>query len=365
MSQTFVRVQPFQKIEISRSDAFVFYMTGFVLLLLVLLSIRLGSYHLTMPELVSGLWYGFWQGGWQNLPTTDADSSGWVVLWEFRLPRLFCALLAGALFALSGFLLQGLTRNPLADPSLVGVSQGAALAVVIWLVSDLGQPEHRQWAALLGAFVSAALIQFLNEYRRIPSTLTFILLGIGMSLFLSALTSALLTYGDLDRVMNALSWLSGSVHLTDWRDVTTLSLWFSVLLPCSWALAHYLAVQQLGDVMAQGLGVPLRRIKRLQLFFAVSAAAMATAVVGPMAFIGLLAPHVARRLGVRLPHRQLLLSTMIGAVLVGSADLLGRTLWAPMQIPAGVLSTLIGAPAFLFLLVRTSRASSSSFRSKA
>ncbi|MDN3647586.1 iron ABC transporter permease [Reinekea marina] len=331
----------FTKIISSQPSYKHIYSALLIALILVAIGSTLaGSYKLSLEEV------------WQGLLDPHSQSSSTLMLWEFRLPRLASALFVGALFASSGFLLQGLTRNPLADPSLIGVSQGAALAVVLFVVlypQELA--GNRVWAAMSGACLAAFLIYTLTARKnQSASPLVFILTGVGLSLFITALTSTFLTYGQLENVMTALSWLSGSLHRVSASDVSLLCISTLLILPSAWILAHFLKAQQLGNELAQSLGVPLKAIHSLQLLVAVLAAAIATAVVGPIGFIGLIAPHIARKLTLGSPRHQLILSMFVGALLVSGADLLGRTLWAPVQIPAGIVSTLAGAPLLLILL---------------
>lgn len=311
---------------------------GFV----VALSLTIGSYGMTLADV------------WRVLTGGDIQPQMSLVVWEFRFPRVLVAALVGAMFALSGSALQSVTRNGLADPSLVGISQGAGLAVVMLVVlwpDAVG--AWRPWAALFGSLSIAALIQTLSWRREGNSSMRFILLGIGVAAFISAMTSALMTYGEIDRAMSALAWLSGSVNAANWADVKLLSIWLALLLPALLVLSRPMAAQQLGDATALGLGVPLAWVRRGLIITAVALAAIATAVVGPIAFVGLIAPHAVRRLAPAGVGLHLLLTAALGAVLVALADLLGRALFAPVQIPAGLVTSLIGVPLFLVLMYRT------------
>lgn len=276
------------------------------------------------------------------------------VVWEFRLPRALAAAMAGALLAGSGAVLQTVIRNPLADPSLVGVSQGAGLAVVSVIVVYPETPiALRPLLAFCGALAVAALIQSMSVRRTGSSTMRFILTGIGIAAFLGAITQAMLTYGELNRAMAALGWLAGSIHAAGWQDVQLLGLSLVVLTPVMIWAARPLAALRMGPEIATGLGVSVRRERALLIILAVALAASAVAMVGPLGFVGLIAPHLARRLARSGPGLHLALSLATGAALVATADLIGRVAFAPVQIPAGLVTSVIGAPIFGFLLFKS------------
>lgn len=311
------------------------------------ISIASGTYGVSLADL------------WETLRGLTVSRAIDNVIWEFRFPRTLAAALVGAMMALSGAVLQNATRNGLADPSLVGVSQGAALAVVtLTVLFPEGAAGLRPWVAFAGSIVVALAVKSLSHTRQGGSTIRFILMGIGLSAFISSITSALLTYGQIDRAMAALSWLAGSVNATSWSDVLTLSLWFAVLLPLLLGISRSMSAMRFGDTSAAGLGTPLALTRNLQLVIAVGFAAIATSVVGPLGFVGLIAPHAARRIAPSGMGLHLLLTAALGALLVLGADLVGRTLFAPIQLPAGLITAVIGVPVFVVLLVRGRSATS-------
>jgi len=313
-----------------------------VLLLTCCVSLATGTYGVALNEVIDTL---------RGLSISRAIDN---VVWEFRFPRTLAAALVGAMMALSGAALQNTTRNGLADPSLVGVSQGAALAVVtLTVVFPAVSGALRPWAAFAGAILVALAIQGLSHTRQGGSAIRFILMGIGLSTFISSITSALMTYGDIDRAMAALSWLAGSINAASWSDVWTLGIWCAVLLPALLAISRSSSATRMGEATAVSLGVRTRLIRNLQLGIAVALAAIATSVVGPLGFVGLIAPHAARRIAPAGIGLNLLITAMVGAVLVSLADLVGRAAFAPIQIPAGLLTALIGVPLFIVLMVRS------------
>ena len=309
-----------------------------VLLLTAVISLLSGSFELSPTEV------------WAALQNPEADARHHLVVWEFRLPRILVAALSGALFALSGAMLQNLTRNALADPSLIGISQGAALAVVAMIV--LFPETDSQWrelAAFSGSLAVAAMIRVVSGEGH---SLKFILMGIGVAAFITALTSAMLTYGDIEEAMSALAWLAGSVNSATWADVQVLALASAALILLYLLQARAMSPMALGHETATGLGLPLKRVGRIQLLSAVMAAALATAVVGPLGFVGLLAPHLTRQILRTGPATLLLMTALVGGLLVMAADLVGRVLFDPIQLPAGLVTSLIGAPVFIWLMLR-------------
>lgn len=305
------------------------------------LSLTLGSYEIDLPTLMATL------SGTTVSPAIDN------VIWQFRLPRALVAALVGAMMALSGAAMQNVTRNGLADPSLIGISQGAALAVVAAIVV-FPQIEHglRPVIAFGGALAVAALVQALSYQKRGNNTIRFILLGIGVSAFISSITSAMLTYGDIDRAMSALSWLAGSVNAATWSDVHVLTLWCLALTPLILALSRVMSVMRMGEGTAIGLGAPVKRARYGLIAVGVGFAAAATALVGPLGFVGLIAPHAARRIARSGVGVHAILTALCGAVLVSVADLVGRAAFAPIQLPAGLITSVIGVPVFIYLLQR-------------
>jgi iron complex transport system permease protein len=317
-----------------------------VLLATCCLSLATGTYGVALGEVIETL---------RGITISRAIDN---VVWEFRFPRTLAAALVGAMMALSGAALQNTTRNGLADPSLVGVSQGAALAVVALTVAFPDTAgAFRPWAAFAGAILVALAVQGLSHTRQGGSAIRFILMGIGLSTFISSITSALMTYGQIDRAMAALSWLAGSINAASWNDVGTLGFWCAALLPALLAISRSASASRMGEATAVSLGVRVGRVRNLQLAIAVALAAIATSVVGPLGFVGLIAPHAARRIAPAGIGLNLLITAMVGAVLVSLADLIGRAAFAPIQIPAGLLTALIGVPLFIVLMIRSRPAS--------
>ncbi|OKH20896.1 iron ABC transporter permease [Hydrococcus rivularis NIES-593] len=269
-----------------------------------------------------------------------------------RLPRTVVAYLVGVGLAISGTILQGLTRNSLADPSIVGIDAGASLAAVTFIVIF---PSAPLFALPLSAFVGAlsvALVIYLFAWSQGSSPLRFILIGIGLGAIAGALTSLMLTFGAIHDVTQALIWLTGSVSGRSWEYVWLLVLWLIVLVPLSLGLAVELDALNLGDDIARGLGSRVERQRGLLLLVSVALAAVSVAVAGTVSFVGLIAPHLGRQLVGPLHQGLIPTTAAIGGLIVVSADLLGRTLFAPIELPCGSIAAIVGAPYFLYLLIQ-------------
>ena len=291
---------------------------------------------------------------WATLFGYPPSDTATTVVWEFRFPRTLVAFIVGGFLALSGAALQYVTRNPLADPSLVGVSQGAALVVVT--VTILYPSIGYVWRPILafaGSLAVAALILAASSSRRGGETLRFILMGIGVAALISSFTSALLTYGDIDRAMSALAWLAGSLHSVGWDEVRWLTYTALIGIPLLLLAARPLSAIRFGEDVATGLGIHVRFARWGLVVLAVMLAATAVAAVGPLGFVGLVAPHLARRLAHSGVGLHLVLTALTGALMVGLADFVGRAAFAPIQIPAGLVTAIIGVPVFIALILRT------------
>jgi iron complex transport system permease protein len=281
-----------------------------------------------------------------------------IVIYTFRLPRIFVALFAGMSLAVAGAILQGMIRNPLASPDVLGITGGAAAAVVTFLT--LFSDENHSltisihwlpFAAFLGATVTALLVYVLSWKNGI-APLRLVLIGVGISALMQACTTLLMITGPIYRASQSNVWITGSVYGASWKHVTLLAPWALVLLTISFLSARKMNIQELGDELAIGAGVSLQKQRFFLLLLSTALTGGAVAFAGGIGFVGLMAPHMARRLvgssfGALLPA-----SALLGAILVMAADLAGRTLFAPMEIPAGVFTAAVGAPYFIYLLYK-------------
>ena len=267
-----------------------------------------------------------------------------------RLPRMLVAVMVGMALGVAGAIMQGLTRNPLASPDIIGISAGAALVAVTLIVMFPTVPAGvLPMAAFGGAALTAALIYVL-AWKRGDSPIRLILVGIGLAFVTGALTSLMITFGDIYDVQRALIWLTGSVYARSWDEVWALLPWLIVFLPLAQALTRPLNALNLGEDVARGVGVQVVWQRGLLLLTAVALAGSTVAAAGTIGFVGLMAPHLARRL-VGPSHEGLLpTAALLGGLLVVAADLVGRTVFAPTEVPCGLVTAVIGAPFFIWLL---------------
>ncbi|MBD2355460.1 iron ABC transporter permease [Tolypothrix sp. FACHB-123] len=274
------------------------------------------------------------------------------VIHNLRLPRTLVAFMVGIALAISGTILQGITRNPLADPGIIGINAGASLAAVTVIVLLPSAPIYTlPLSAFAGALLMAGLIYSL-AWNNGSSPVLFILMGVGLSAIASAFTSLLITFGDIYSVSDALVWLAGSVYGRTWEQVFSFLPWLIVFVPMALILARHLNALNLGDDVAKGLGTRVEWQRGLLVLVGVGLAGAAVATAGMIGFVGLIAPHLGRQL-VGTNHQGLIpTSALLGGMLVVAADFFGRTIFAPIEIPCGVVTAAIGAPYFLYLLIR-------------
>lgn len=282
-----------------------------------------------------------------------ADPNHPFVVTTLRLPRVLIGFCVGLALALAGTITQGLARNPLASPDILGVNAGASLAAVALIVlvpsaSFALVPP----VAFAGALATAALIGAL-ALRGGGAPIRLALIGIGFAAVAAALTTAILTLGRTLFAARALVWLAGSVYGRSWREFWALAPWLAVGVPAALLLARQLDALQVGDDVARGLGSRITAMRALLLLAAVTLAGAAVAAAGAVGFVGLMAPHLARRL-VGPTHQGLLpTAALLGGLIVMLADLAGRALFAPVELPCGVITAIIGAPYFFYLLYRS------------
>lgn len=273
---------------------------------------------------------------------------------ELRLPRILVALGVGATLGASGTLMQGLMRNPLASPDIVGVTGGASLATVLAIGAAVG-PALLPVAAGVGALTATAILLALAH--RNNSGARLVLIGIGLHAMAGAGVTLVIARIPVDRLGAAEVWLAGSLHARNWTHVLTILVGAALTLPLAYGLLRHLRTLELGDELAVGAGVRVVRTRHLLLMSSALLAGVAVAVSGPIAFVALGAPHIARRLVGPTSPATLTTATLIGALLVLVADLIGKNLLAPTSLAAGVVTAGLGAPYLLWLLHRMGRTS--------
>jgi iron complex transport system permease protein len=278
------------------------------------------------------------------------------ILLDLRLPHMLLMLLVGAALGGSGAAYQGLFRNPLADPYLIGVASGAGLGAVLAMSFQLPYTTAGLMAVPLSAFSlglgTVWLVYTLARVGKVTPTTNLILAGVAVSSFATALTSLIMlrSQGELRR---ALGWLLGGGSLTGWQPVAASLPYILAGLGLLITLGYRLEVMQFGDEQAEQLGIPVTRIRWLVVAGATLATAGAVAFSGIIGFIGLIIPHVFRLVGVTGYRRLLPASMLGGAILLVLADVVARVILAPQQLPVGIVTAMLGAPFFLWVLKRT------------
>ena len=307
-----------------------------MMVLLFGLSIRLGTYTLSFEE----IWAAF-----------QPDDKNYFTLMEYRLPRAVLAILLGGALAISGVLVQSVVRNPLASPDILGINNAAGLVAVSVLMFLPNLAFY--WMpifAFLGGVLSFAILWIVCGFNFRPIKMAII--GVALSALWAAISHYLMLTNPVE-INTAMLWLTGSLWGRSWSYLNVVLPWLVVLLPLPFIFCRDLDTLGLGENKASTLGVTVNKVQISVLVLAVALSTTAVAICGPIAFLGLVAPHLARRL-VGGRHRTLLPAALIiGALLLQLSDILARVIDPPTELPAGILTAIIGAPYFFYLLMRT------------
>ena len=285
--------------------------------------------------------------------TPNWDTGLDIIIFEVRLPRIVLAGLVGGALALAGATYQGLFRNPLADPYLLGVAQGAALGAIVgflfsstWHFMSFGAIPI---LAFIGALIGTASVYLVARVGKTVPMTTLILAGVAIGAFLGSIVSYLIISSG-EEMHGIIFWLMGSFSLTNWSEVQVVLPYVAIGTIVILFYARQLNVMQLDEAQAQQLGVNVERVKLILLIAATLITAAAVSFVGTIGFVGIIVPH-AVRLVFGADNRSLLpLSVLTGAIFLIAADLLARTILAPTEIPIGIITAVCGAPFFLYLL---------------
>ncbi|MEK7946972.1 iron ABC transporter permease [Pigmentiphaga sp. YJ18] len=335
--------------------AWLFAALAALLAVLVVVAAGRGAYPISASNVLAILLHkaGLSQGGF------EPQQMG--VLWTIRLPRVMLGVAVGALLGMAGATLQGLFRNPLADPGLIGVSSGAALAVALTIVfGNLWWPALAQAmglallpvAAFAGGVLTTLLVYRIGRTSLGVSVAAMLLAGIAMNAIAMALIGLASYMATDEQLRNLTFWNLGSLAPATWPIVGVVSVVGAVALAGMWRLRSGLNAMALGEAEARHLGVAVESLKALAVVFSALAVGMAVAFCGIIGFLGLVAPHCIRLMAG--PDARIVLpgAALLGAALTVGADLTARLIIAPAELPIGVLTALIGAPFFLFLLLR-------------
>ena len=304
--------------------------------LLFVLSIRYGTYTLSFDEISLAF---------------HPDDKNYFTLMEYRLPRALLAIIIGGALAISGVLVQSVVRNPLASPDILGINNAAGLVAVTVLIFLPNLAFY--WLpifAFIGGVLSFILLWMICGFNFRPIKMAII--GVALSALWAAISHYLMLTNPVE-INTAMLWLTGSLWGRSWAYVNVVLPWLLVLLLLPFIFCRDLDTLGLGENKAATLGVSVNKTQILVLVLAVALSTTAVAICGPIAFLGLVAPHLARKL-VGGRHRTLLPAAMlIGTLLLQISDILARVIDPPTELPAGILTAIIGAPYFFYLLMRT------------
>lgn len=313
-----------------------------IMLLAVLIGISCGIADLPWQELKDGLFFG-------------VQSENYRIVYLIRMPRVFCGILAGTNLALAGCILQGILRNPLADPGIIGVTAGAGLfAMVIMIIL----PEITNLvpiAAFIGAMVAVAIVFALSWHRGVQP-LRMILAGVAVAAFFGGAQTALMVFYS-DRIQSTINWMAGGFQGASWSHVSMILPYTLLGLAAVFFISRWLNALQLGEGTARSIGLPAEKIRFVLLILAALLAASAVSVAGMLGFVGLVIPHMVR-LATGSDFDYLLpCSAIWGAAFVSMTDSAARLALAPIEVPVGVFMSFFGAPFFLYLLKKGMKSS--------
>jgi iron complex transport system permease protein len=324
--------------QVRRKRIFFVFLIALTLLLGIY-ALSKGAYHLPLAGVIKGI-------------IGNAEGNPHLVVWNIRMPRIVAAIVAGWGLALSGLLMQSLLRNPLASSSTLGISQGAAFGAVVGIILFNSQNMYSVTLfAAFGAMGTTWMILLLAKLKKISSE-AVILAGVALSSLFHSGTILVQYFATETQIASALFWTFGDVARSNWKEIGVMTVMMTAIT--IWVSFHFWNLNALlsGEETAKGLGVSVESLRFRGMMIAASATAVITAFHGVIAFLGLLAPHIAKRL-VGADHRLLIpFSSAIGAALLLLADTAGRVLIGSGNLPVGVLTSFMGAPLFLYLLIK-------------
>jgi len=315
----------------------VIWLSGMSVLLLAacIVSLMVGSVSFNLQDI------------WQGL-TGEEDTLARRIVWDLRLPRMLIGLAVGMCLAVSGTILQGIMRNPLADPGIIGISSGAGLMAVLILIVFPAYTLFLPLAAFVGACATAVLIYMLS-WRGGSSPVRIILVGVAINAIIGAVMGALmLLYSD--RVQAVLPWLSGGIAGAGWHQVRMIIGYATVALILSIFMTRHLRILRLGDEVAKLLGNNVERSRFMLIILSTLLAGIAVSVSGLIGFVGLVVPHIMRRVVGGDDRILLPASALGGGLIVVIADTVARTVFNPIELPVGILLSFLGGPFFLYMI---------------
>lgn len=310
-----------------------------LLTVLMLWSVTLGTVNLSLREVYDAT---FGRG----------DDRTLLVVQSLRWPRTATAVTIGIALAISGALFQGIARNPLVSPDIIGINSGASMVAVTWLVL-LNTTNGLPVATFIGALLTAGLIYGFS-WREGVSPNRLILVGIGVSAMTAAVTSYMMVIFPIEQTRPAIVWTMGSIYGSNWSDVRLALGFILVIVPIAVMLMHPLRSMLLGDLVTRSLGVPLERTRLTIILLGCALASIAVAIAGPIGFIALMVPHMARMIAGPASGSVLIFTGLLGGIVLLLSDVLAQH-YLPVTLPVGVVTSAVGAPYFLLLLYRSNR----------
>ena len=327
--------------QVKRKRMFFIFLIA-VTVLLGIYAVSKGAYKLSLINVIQGL-------------IGNAQGNPHLVVWNIRMPRIIAAIVAGWGLALSGLILQTLLKNPLGSPSTLGISQGAAFGAAIGIIIFNSGSAYRLYSVTLFAFIGAmaatGVILLLAKMKRLSSE-AIILSGVALSSLFTSSTFLIQYFATETQVASALFWTFGDVARSGWKEIGMMTA--AIFITSVWVTYHRWNLNAMlsGEETAKGLGVSVESLRLQGMIFAALVSAIITAFHGVIAFLGLLAPHIAKRI-VGADHRLLIPFTcVIGAILLLLADTMGRVFIGSGSMPVGILTSFLGAPVFLYLLMQ-------------
>lgn len=319
-------------IKIHKGQAFL--ILSIMLVLAIVFAVSTGSVSVPITDIIKGL------------INQEGGSIG--IIRDIRIPRVIMAVLVGCNLSVAGVLLQGVMRNPLADPGITGISAGASVVVMFVMLYMPGAMNSVPLFGFLGSMVACFLIYSL-AWKKGISAIRIVLAGVAVNAMLGGVTS-MLSILNSDKLAGVLNWMNGSIGNKSWSDIRIMCVYTIIGLVCAVPLARHCNLLALGDKNTKSLGFNPNMLRLIISVVAVFLAGISTAYVGVIGFVGLVVPHIGRML-MGSDHKILIpFSAMLGAFVLLMADTIGRTIASPYEIPVGVMMAVLGAPFFLYLL---------------
>ncbi|MBB6217466.1 iron complex transport system permease protein [Anaerosolibacter carboniphilus] len=333
-----------------KRSVFIILSAAIICILSILFSLSMGQKHISMFKIVQIIFGG----------NNTGDS---LIIHTIRLPRTLVAFFVGTSLGLSGAILQGVVKNPLAAPNIIGITDSGSVGALIFLTL-FTDPKNNALTtsifympvfAFVGAF-SAVLFVYLLAFKKGVTPYRLIMIGIAVAGAAKAVTSILIINGPVVFIKEAQLWITGTVYGTNWSHVKLLSSWFFVLFIITIIYTRELNIQNLDDGISIGLGSSVEKNRFILMVLSAALASGAVAVGGGVSFVGLIAPHICRKLTNSSFENILPLSTLVGGIIVVLSDVAARTLFFPLDLPVGIFTAGIGAPFFIYLLVKNQQA---------